>query len=187
MRIALLALVLAVLVVLNLLPLDSGSGRSRRFLPEMDRGPAVDSFAHTDLLRNSMAQQLPPFGTVAVDPSPLPYNPSEEDAERAGRELRNPIEAGDPATAAGGNVFGTFCLPCHGSAGLGDGTVVARGFPTPPSLVADHARELPDGRIFHVITFGQANMPSYAAQLTRRERWEVIHFLRDLQAKEREP
>jgi hypothetical protein len=54
-------------------------------------------------------------------------------------------------------------------------------FSKPPSLVAEHARMLPDGHIFHIITRGQKLMPSLAVQVELEDRWKVIHFVRSLQ------
>jgi hypothetical protein len=38
-----------------------------------------------------------------------------------------------------------------------------------------------DGEMFHILTYGQGNMASYASQLTREERWKVIVHVRRLQ------
>ena len=38
------------------------------------------------------------------------------------------------------------------------------------------------GQMFHVLTFGQNNMPSYASQLSREDRWNAIAYVRTLQA-----
>jgi mono/diheme cytochrome c family protein len=38
-----------------------------------------------------------------------------------------------------------------------------------------------DGQMFHVLTYGQGNMPSFAAQLSREDRWNVILHVRMLQ------
>lgn len=35
--------------------------------------------------------------------------------------------------------------------------------------------------MFHVLTYGQANMPSYASQVDREDRWRVIEYVRQLQ------
>jgi hypothetical protein len=59
---------------------------------------------------------------------------------------------------------------------------VKRGYPPPPSLLADNARRIKDGQIFHIITYGQNNMPSYAAQVSVEDRWRAIVFVRSLQA-----
>jgi mono/diheme cytochrome c family protein len=178
----LLSGLLLALLAFNFMPMGSRSERAYRFLVEMDPGPAVRSFTSTDLLPGSMAEQVPPPGSVSRDYRPLPFDASSDDAERAGRELHNPIQNSPEAVASGRKLFRTFCIPCHGAEGLGDGTIVSRGFPAPPSLSAEHARNLPDGRIFHILSFGQANMPPYRVQLTPTERWTVIHFVRELQS-----
>jgi mono/diheme cytochrome c family protein len=77
-------------------------------------------------------------------------------------------------------VFMTFCSPCHGARGLGDGPIVPV-FTQPPSLVAEHARSLPDGHIFYIITRGQKLMPSLAVQVQPEDRWNAIRFVRVLQ------
>ncbi|MBI2893600.1 MAG: c-type cytochrome [Deltaproteobacteria bacterium] len=131
-----------------------------------------------------------PVGTALAAPfaiprelPPLHYDASEQSARRAGTELHNPFGAGDGAALARGQkVFATFCQVCHGAGGLGDGPVVRRGVPPPPSLLATNARSLPDGRIFHVITYGQGNMASYASQVDRDDRWRAVRFIRSLQA-----
>jgi hypothetical protein len=56
-----------------------------------------------------------------------------------------------------------------------------RGFPAPPSFLADHAMNLADGQIFHIVTYGQKNMPSHAAQVPAEDRWRVIAYVRSLQ------
>jgi mono/diheme cytochrome c family protein len=86
----------------------------------------------------------------------------------------------------GERVFLDFCFPCHGQQGGGDGPVVARGFPAPPVLTAEPAENLTDGEVFHILTFGRANMPPYRDQLSRDQRWTVIRYLRHLQ-QEKDP
>jgi hypothetical protein len=58
---------------------------------------------------------------------------------------------------------------------------VPRGIPLPASLLADKAVQERDGELFYIVTFGQRNMPSHAAQLTREDRWKVILYVRSLQ------
>jgi hypothetical protein len=61
--------------------------------------------------------------------------------------------------------------------------MVERGVPPPASLTADKAVQMKDGELFHIITFGQRNMPSLESQLSREDRWKVILHLRSLQQK----
>jgi mono/diheme cytochrome c family protein len=39
-----------------------------------------------------------------------------------------------------------------------------------------------DGQLFHILTYGQNNMPSYASQLSRDDRWNVILYVRAMQS-----
>jgi mono/diheme cytochrome c family protein len=124
----------------------------------------------------------PAPGTVARGHLPLHYRPTPEDAIRAGKELHSPFRATDTqARARGARVFADYCQVCHGLQGKGDGPVTKRGVPPPPSLVDGKSREMKDGQLFHILTYGQGNMPSYAAQLSREDRWQAILHVRSFQ------
>ena len=113
---------------------------------------------------------------------PLHYGTSAAEADRAGLELVNPFKAGDAAAEArGAEVYQAFCKVCHGASGSGDGVVPRRGYPPPPSFLAGAPALLRDGRIFHAITYGKGNMPSYAAQVAREDRWKAVLYVRSLQ------
>lgn len=85
----------------------------------------------------------------------------------------------------GAVIFKRFCAVCHGVGGQGDGPVTRRGVPPPPSLLQEKSVNMPDGRMFHVLTFGQGNMAPYAYQLSPSERWYVIYYVRSLQNRAR--
>lgn len=152
------------------------------FLPNMVRSVPADAFAPSEQLPGGQVLQLPPAGSIPRGLPPLPYTAAPEDAVRAGAELTNPYAADDPAALArGGTVYANQCAVCHGPAGLGDGPVTLRGVPPPPSYAAETALKLTDGQMFHILTYGQKNMASYAAQVSREDRWKVILHVRLLQ------
>ncbi len=94
--------------------------------------------------------------------------------------LSNPLTPTNEVLNLGKKRFLTFCSPCHGN--FGDGDSRLRGqFPNPPSLHSEKVRGWLDGNIYHVIVNGQNVMPSYSSQLSRDERWAVIHYIRALQ------
>lgn len=94
--------------------------------------------------------------------------------------LSNPLLPSNEVLQLGKKRFLTFCSPCHGN--FGDGDSRLRGqFPNPPNLHSEKVRGWQDGNIYHVIVNGQNVMPSYASQLSRDERWAVIHYIRALQ------
>ncbi len=151
------------------------------FLPEMVHSPAYRAFSENPRFRDGKTLQLPVVGTIARGHKPLHFEATQADAVRAGLQLHNPFTAEAALIGRGAAVYRNFCTPCHGREGLGDGPVVKRGVPAPPSLLAEHASGLPDGQLFHILTYGQGNMPSYASQLSREERWQVILYLRSFQ------
>lgn len=158
------------------------------FMPEMVDSVPYNSFAANDVFADGKTLQLPVEGTVARGATLFEYEATEADAVRAGKELMSRWNEGgiepDELLAAknrGRKVFATFCLPCHGAVGNGDGPVTSRGFPPPPSLSLPNSLDMPDGRMFHVLTFGQKNMPGYAAQVSESDRWKAILHVRALQ------
>ncbi len=152
------------------------------YMPDMAYSAAYESFSTNPNFPDGKTMQRPPAGTIARGQLPLHYEATPEDAVRAGRELLSPFPAGDAAVLSrGAHVFSAFCQQCHGAAGEGDGPVARRGFPPPPSLMADKARNMKDGQIFHILTYGQGNMPPHASQISREDRWHAVAHVRKLQ------
>jgi mono/diheme cytochrome c family protein len=77
--------------------------------------------------------------------------------------------------------FNIYCTPCHDATGSGNGMVVQRGFPKPPSFHIDRLRAVEAGYFFDVITTGFGRMPDYRAQVTPRDRWNIVAYIRALQ------
>lgn len=73
------------------------------------------------------------------------------------------------------------CVPCHGETGDGNGIVVERGFPAPPSYNIDRLRDAPAGHFFDVMTRGYGVMYSYAARVQPADRWAITAYIRALQ------
>jgi mono/diheme cytochrome c family protein len=180
----LLLLVFFVLLGMNWMARRDPTRPNREFLPEMVRTARYNAYAPNPNFPDGKTLQAPPPGTIPRGYPPLHYSATPQDAIRAGLELHNPFAGSDAAALQrGAAVFANFCQPCHGGGGKGDGPVAMRGYPPPPSLLAPHALHLPEGQIFHILTYGQNNMPSYASQLSREDRWKVINYIRALQSK----
>lgn len=83
--------------------------------------------------------------------------------------------------------YGIYCAPCHGEAGDGRGIVWLRGqggrytYPQPPTFHDDRIRHMADGQLFTTISNGVRNMPAYAAQISPRDRWAIVSYVRALQ------
>jgi len=150
------------------------------YSPDMVGATAYESFSPNPATRDGKTMMAPAGGTVSRSSMPLHFKAGPEEAVRAGQQLKNPYPASPEVLARGQAAFLRYCSPCHGSGGMGDGLVTAR-FPSPPSLLADHARGLPDGQIFHIITFGQGLMPAHGSQVVPEDRWKIVHFIRSMQ------
>ena len=77
--------------------------------------------------------------------------------------------------------FEIYCAPCHGRTGEGNGMIVQRGFPPPPSYHIDRLRQAPVGHFFDVMTQGYGVMYSYAQRVSPEDRWAIAAYIRVLQ------
>jgi mono/diheme cytochrome c family protein len=75
----------------------------------------------------------------------------------------------------------TYCSVCHGILGDGKASLTAAYGAKPSSYHTQTTRDLPDGKMFHIITSGKNTMPSYAAEISEAERWGTVHYVRALQ------
>jgi len=94
--------------------------------------------------------------------------------------------AAPPVTMAllerGRERFDIYCAPCHGRFGDGNGVIVQRGFPRPPSYDSDALRNAPSQHFYDVITHGYGVMFSYADRVEPADRWAIAAYIRALQA-----
>ncbi len=123
----------------------------------------------------------PQPGALAAGEAPYPY--AQNEADRAGAELVNPLEPTPTVLAHGKFVYESFCIACHGAKGAGDGKVTAL-FPKPPSLMTQKVRDWPDGQLVHRPMRGQNSMPSHARQIDQSEAWAVVLWIREMQKTE---
>ncbi len=120
--------------------------------------------------------KAPPQGSVPVNgiEPPLPSR------IRAGRTLKNPVEKTGKSVAKGKLLFGTYCTPCHGREGRGDGPVAGK-MTAPPDLRSPEVKRRPDGFLYATVRSGGVFMPGYGSKLSPRERWHVVNYIRSLQ------
>jgi mono/diheme cytochrome c family protein len=152
--------------------------------PEMAYSPAYGSQSANPALRGGGTSQPRVPGSRPRDVQPLPYGPSDADRERAGRELANPAPVSLETLARGRAVYEAFCLPCHGPGGQGDGAVARRVPAFAMNIIGKATADLPDGALFHIVTFGRNHMPAHGGQIAADDRWRAVRYLRDLQRQE---
>ncbi len=95
--------------------------------------------------------------------------------------LQNPIPLTVENLQRGRERFDTYCAPCHSPAGDGDGMVVRRGFPRPPSYHTERLRRAADQHFYDVISHGYGVMYPYADRIEPHDRWAIVGYIRALQ------
>ncbi|WP_075795847.1 c-type cytochrome [Massilia putida] len=100
------------------------------------------------------------------------------EAERA---QTNPYPVDMTLLKRGQDRYMIYCMPCHSPAGDGDGLVVRRGFPAPPTYHQDRLRNVPDRHIYDVIRNGYGVMVPYGDRVEPADRWAIVAFIRALQ------
>ncbi|MGP8215989.1 MAG: c-type cytochrome [Bacteroidia bacterium] len=94
--------------------------------------------------------------------------------------IKNPLKGKADATAAGKKIYATYCVPCHGEKGRGDGVAASALNPRPADHTSERVQRQTDGAIYWKLTTGRSPMASYANTLTVTQRWQVIDYIRTL-------
>jgi mono/diheme cytochrome c family protein len=81
------------------------------------------------------------------------------------------------------------CMPCHGVSGDGMGITTSFGVPGVANLTLENYGQAtyPDGRMYDVIANGKGNMGGYKHNLSVRDRWAVVAYVRALQIARKAP
>jgi mono/diheme cytochrome c family protein len=124
------------------------------------------------------------LGCIALVSSPVrAQNPG---GSEEAKKVKNPVASSPASIAAGKAAFTKNCRFCHGAEAKGNGPMAPEG--THPSDLTDDKwdRGSTDGEIFAVISNGAGpkfDMKGYKSKMSETEIWNVVNFLRSLQAK----
>ena len=120
--------------------------------------------------------RLPPAGSVPT--KGLEHTPKPGTPEAAA--LKNPEKVTEFSLLTGKELFGIYCTPCHGASGKGDGSVAKKFVPTPVDISGTGFGMAPEAVLFAIVTHGLNGMPPFRSDLTARERWLVVAYVRTL-------
>ncbi len=171
------------------------------YMPDMAYSRAYETYAYRDSAvftqnENERGQKIfynnyPVVGTVARgEEMPFPFAKDKAGDTInyvASKTVKSPI---DTMTAAhlleSERLYLINCGICHGKNLDGNGPLYKGGegpyAAKPATLVGDSKIEaLPEGQMFYSVAYGKGQMGSYASQLTRRQRWEIIAFIKHKQ------
>jgi mono/diheme cytochrome c family protein len=137
--------------------------------PWMSSQPKYHEYAPAELFRNGRVLQEPVPGTIARG-----------DLDRAKHSAEKPPLTAD-LLRRGQKLHDVFCAPCHDRVGTGNGMIVQRGMPRPPSYDDLPVRNADDRHMFDVISQGYGVMYAFADRIRPRDRWAIVAYLRTLQ------
>jgi mono/diheme cytochrome c family protein len=148
--------------------------------PDMMNQPKAKSLSESDFFSNGTNARQPPAHTVTRGEAR--ENAAFNTGQTNGTYVTQlPVSLTRALLVRGRTHFDAICAECHDRTGSGNGMVVQRGFPQPPSFHVDRLRNAPIGHFFDVITNGYGVMYSYAARVEPEDRWAIAAYIRALQ------
>ncbi len=162
------------------------------YMPDMAYSRTYEAYAELDSLKFTQDingkggmriffNAMPPAGTIKrgeLFPYAIPHDTA---GYTMSAEVPNPITAMTSAEMAEtGRLYNINCGICHGAKGIGNGPL-SQKIGGIANFTLDAYKAMKDGTMFYSITYGKNLMGSYASQLSRKERWMVIKYIRSLQ------
>lgn len=147
----------------------------------MQDQPRYKPLAASDFFSDGKSARQLVAGTVPYNPAATPTPPMADLSKLT--TLPFPLTA--QVMNRGQERFNIYCTPCHGALGDGQGMVVQRGFPAPPSYHTERLRAAPLGHFYQVMTSGFGAMSSYADKVAPPDRWAIAAYIRALQLSQR--
>jgi len=184
------------------------TGAPIELFPDMVRQPKVRAQAPLGFFADDRGARVPVSGTVPIgyempvpatkaDPGAPVVPPGMEyqagiafsvgtDYPNTGKMGDNwgtgiPLEVTPELMARGEQRFNINCAVCHGMAAAGNGITKQYGLTTVVTLQDERIRNMADGEIFDTITHGKNTMMAYGPNVTVKDRWAIIAYLRALQ------
>lgn len=162
------------------------------YMPDMYRSPSIEPYVDNAEYGypDSMTTRQPVNGTIPRgDYRPFSYPNTMEGYELAGQTLVNPFPYNEEIIDEGKELYGYFCMHCHGKKGDGKGTITNPVYGAVPSYSdgtpnrrgGRAMNQMKAGHIYHTIMYGLNAMGPHASQTTVEERWKIVRYVQYLQ------
>jgi mono/diheme cytochrome c family protein len=151
-----------------------------QFFPNMYEAVSYETYSEHKVFKGGVEAQIPVKGSIkrGFVPYEIPNTP--EGYALAKASLKSPLDSTAINQDKAKELYTIYCAICHGEKGDGKGNLVVKEkFLGVPSY---KDREITDGSIFHVVTYGLNSMGSHANQLSQEERWVVADYVLKLKA-----
>jgi mono/diheme cytochrome c family protein len=163
------------------------------YMPDMAYSRAYETYAdHSNLAEKGIHYTaMPVAGTISREEE-MPFHltkdaPGDSTNYVASKLVKNPIDSmSAKQTEEAERLYLINCGICHGAKLNGNGPLYKDGngpyAAKPATLVGDAKYEaMPDGQMFYSVAYGKNMMGSYASQLSRKQRWMVIKYIKNKQ------
>ncbi|MCE2973953.1 MAG: cytochrome c [Sediminibacterium sp.] len=163
------------------------------YMPDMAYSRAYESYAdYSNLAQKNINYTGTPVAGAIARGEDLPFHipmdaPGDTTNYTASKAVKNPVVSlTDVERKEAERLYLINCGICHGANLNGNGPLYKDGagpYPAKPaSLVGDAKYEaMPDGQMFYSLAYGKNLMGSYASQLSRKQRWMIIKYIKDKQ------
>jgi len=163
------------------------------YMPDMAYSRAYETYAsHSNLADSGINyNNMPVSGTIARNME-LPFHISKDKLGDTtnyvlSKSVKSPIDTlNNKDLKESERLYLINCGICHGNKLDGNGPLYKGGegpYPAKPAtLVGDIKYEnMPEGQMFYSVAYGKNLMGSYASQLSRKQRWMVIAYIKTRQ------
>jgi len=163
-------------------------------MPDMAYSRAYETYAdHSNLADSGINyNNMPVAGTISRE-EVMPFHitkdlPGDSSHYVASKLVKSPIDSLSAIDARESErLYLIYCGICHGAKLNGNGPLYKDGTgpfaAKPATLVGDAKIEaMPEGQMFYSMTYGKNMMGSYASQLSRKQRWMVIKYIKAQQS-----
>ena len=164
------------------------------YMPDMAYSRAVETYADHSHLKDAGINYnaTPVAGTVKRGDILGGFNLAMDKAGDttnyiASKQIANPLPAlSESEMAEAKRLYNVNCGICHGEKLDGNGPLYKGGdgpYPAKPATLVGDAKyeNMPAGHMMYSLTYGKNLMGSYAAQLSSKQRWMVIHYVKSMQ------
>ena len=163
------------------------------YMPDMAYSRAYESYAdHSNLADKGINyNNRPVAGTISREEE-MPFHitkdvPGDTSHYFASRQVKSPIVTmSESDSKEAERLYLINCGICHGTKLNGNGPLYNDGkgpYPVAPkNLIADPlVSVMPEGQMFYSLAYGKNLMGSYSSQLSRKQRWMVIRYIKNQQ------
>ena len=189
------ALLLSIAGLTAMTGCDNKRNPGKIYMPDMTYSRALETYTLLDSTyfttdKNNPGDEIyynsmPVTGSIGRGEM-FPYTlPNDSNGYKLSAQVKNPLPplvGKDSLETA--RLFNINCAICHGANGAGNGPLSTSGkIGAIANLTLDLYVAMADGTMYHSINYGRNNMGSYAPQLNRKQRWQMVQYIRTLQPK----